>query len=149
MQGITPAADWSILPPFLKLIGVHDLEVEAGQAKVRLSFDPTRHANGIGVAHGGVICTLLDVVMGYAAFSWGERPGPIVTVDQSVQFASAVDGCVYAQGNVTRGGRSLVFCRAEIHNAAGELVASGMGTFKKVDRVFEQHAAATSTRSAQ
>lgn len=144
-----PEVDWTILPPFLKLLGVHDLIVEKGSAGVSLTFDPHRHANGIGVAHGGVICTLLDVVMGYSAFNCGERPSPIVTVDQSVQFAGALDGRVRATGRVTRGGRSLVFCSGEIRSESGDLIASGIGTFKKVVRVYEQHAAAQHAQGDQ
>ncbi len=76
MANTMPAVDWRILPPFLELIGVQDLLVEQGSAEVSLIFDPSRHANGIGVAHGGVICTLLDVVMGYSAFHSGDQPSP-------------------------------------------------------------------------
>lgn len=142
MANAMPEVDWRILPPFLELIGVQDLQVERGAAEVSLIFDPSRHANGIGVAHGGVICTLLDVVMGYSAFYSGDQPSPIVTVEQSVQFVGALNGRVRATGRVNRAGRSLVFCSGEIRNDAGKLVASGLGTFQKVVRAYEQHAAA-------
>ncbi|HHG5368164.1 TPA: PaaI family thioesterase [Pseudomonas aeruginosa] len=148
MHHATITEGWTILPPFLQLIGVRDLRVDAGTAEASLIFDPSRHANGIGVAHGGVICTLLDVVMGYAAFSYGDCPGPIVTIEQSVQFTGALDSAVRAHGRVARAGRSLVFCSADIRNVAGELVASGIGTFKKVDRVLEQYSVSASTGSA-
>ena len=138
-EATRPAPDLQVLPSFLQHIGVYDLEVEQGQAKVRLTFDDQRHANGIGVAHGGVICTLLDVVMGYSAFSWGGDYKPIVTVDQSVQFMGSLRGAVQAQGRVTRGGRSLIYCSAEILDDAGEWIASGIGTFKRVERTLEQH----------
>jgi len=147
MRDADAAMDWTVLPPFLKWIGVHDLVVEKGSAEVGLIFDPDRHANGIGVAHGGVICTLLDAVMGCAAFSWGDRPAPIVTVDQSVQFIAALNGPVRASGRVVRAGRSLVFCSAEIRSVSGELIASGMGTFKKIDRMAAQQAMQQTTQA--
>lgn len=142
MNHATSPIDLTILPPFLRLIDVQDLTVENGTAHINFTFDANRHANGIGVAHGGVICTLMDVVMGYSAFSWGDNPGAIVTIDQSVQFASALVGRVRASGRVTRGGRSMIFCAGEIRTESGNLIASGMGTFKRVKRVYEQHAAA-------
>jgi uncharacterized protein (TIGR00369 family) len=106
--------------------------VADGTATAQLDFDAARHANGIGIAHGGVLCTLLDIVMGYAAFSWPGRPGPIVTVNQNVSFLGAMRGPVVAHGRVTRGGRSMVFCSAEILDAAGTCIATAQGVFKKI-----------------
>ncbi|PZQ78111.1 MAG: PaaI family thioesterase [Variovorax paradoxus] len=118
--------------PFLRTLGVRDLEVGDGEASVCLDFDPQRHANGMGIAHGGVVCTLLDIVMGYAAFAWPGRPGPIVTVNQNIAFLGAMRGHVHARGHVVRGGRSMVFCSGEILDHNGALIASGQGVFKKL-----------------
>ncbi|MBN9408270.1 MAG: PaaI family thioesterase [Burkholderiales bacterium] len=119
--------------PFLRTLGLGALEVAEGVASARLDFDPARHANGIGIAHGGVLCTMLDIVMGYAAFSWPGRPGPIVTVNQNVSFLGAMRGPVIAHGRVTRGGKSTVFCSAEILDAHGACIATGQAVFKKLD----------------
>lgn len=118
--------------PFLRTIGLGELEVIDGTACARLDFDAERHANGIGIAHGGLLCTLLDVVMGYAAFSWPARPGPIVTVNQNVSFLGAMSGPVTARARVSRGGRAMVFCSGEIVDAHGECIATGQAVFKKL-----------------
>ncbi|WP_341676007.1 PaaI family thioesterase [Comamonas thiooxydans] len=120
------------LPPFLKTVGMRNLDVRDGEAAIELDFDPTVHANGIGVAHGGVLCTLLDVAMGYAAYAWSSNPGPIVTVNQNVQFISAMRGPVKVQGRVVRGGASMVFCSAEVLDDTGASIAVGQGVFKKI-----------------
>ena len=118
--------------PFLRTVGLGPIEVADGVATARLDFDAKRHANGIGIAHGGVLCTLLDIVMGYAAFSWPGRPGPIVTVNQNVSFLGAMRGPVMAHGRVLRGGRAMVFCSAEIVDELGECIATAQGVFKKL-----------------
>ena len=35
-----------------------------------------------------------------------------------------------AEGRVLRGGKTLVFCEGEVRDAAGHLVAKGVGTFR-------------------
>jgi len=41
---------------------------------------------GTLIALQAALATSLNIVMGYAAFSWPGRPGPIVTVNQNVSF---------------------------------------------------------------
>lgn len=118
--------------PFLRTLGLEELVVGEGEASVKLSFDPERHANGIGVAHGGVLCSLLDVVMGYSAFNWARRPGPIVTVSQNVNFLGVMKGRIVATGRVLHGGTSMVFCSGEITDVDGVPIATGQGVFKKL-----------------
>ncbi|THJ31387.1 PaaI family thioesterase [Lampropedia aestuarii] len=120
------------LPPFLQTVGMRNLVVADGQASIELDFDAAVHANGIGVAHGGVLCTLLDVVMGYAAYAWPANPGPIVTVNQNVQFINAMRGPVRVRGWVVNGGKSMVFCSAEVLDQADNSIAIGQGAFKKI-----------------
>ena len=120
------------LPPFLQTVGMRHLEVGDGTASIELDFDAAVHANGIGVAHGGVLCTLLDVAMGYAAYAWPANPGPIVTVNQNVQFISAMRGPVKVLGRVVNGGKSMVYCSAEVLDEAGSSIAIGQGAFKKI-----------------
>lgn len=124
-----------VMPAFLRLLGLQDLGVAAGEAGVCLVFDPKRHSNGLGVAHGGLICTLLDVVMGYAAATHRGQWRPVLTVGQTVQFVGTATGRLRAQGRVTGGGRSIVHCSAEVRDEQGELLASGVGTFKRLKSV--------------
>jgi uncharacterized protein (TIGR00369 family) len=59
------------LNPFLHDLGVEFLEMEDGHA--RLSLDLTeRHMNSWQITHGGVIMTMLDVVMAMAGRSLHE-----------------------------------------------------------------------------
>lgn len=115
--------------PFVTFCGIEAIAVCEGRTRLRLALRP-EHANNLGIAHGGVICTLLDVALGTAARLRAGRP--VVTLDMQTRFLSPGRGVLSAEGRVTRAGRSLIFCEAEIRDADGELVASATGLLKPV-----------------
>lgn len=115
--------------PFVEHCGIEEAGTVEGRTHLRLHLGPT-HANNLGVAHGGVLCTLLDVAMGSAArVALGV---PVVTLDMQASFLSPGRGVVLAEGRVVRAGRSVVFCEADVRDEAGELVARATGLFKPV-----------------
>ena len=77
-----------------------------------------------------MIVTLLDVCMGSAAVTVDPEAKGIVTAALSVSFFRSADGALRAEGRVLRGGRSIVHCEGEVRDAAGELVAKALGTFR-------------------
>lgn len=55
-------------PPVGSLIGVSDFVAEKG--RVSCAFDPEAfHYNALGTVHGGVIATVIDIIMGSAVHS--------------------------------------------------------------------------------
>lgn len=115
--------------PFVDFCGIEALDVREGRTRLRLTLRPD-HANNLGIAHGGVICTLLDVALGTAARLNAGRP--VVTLDMQTRFLTPGRGVLFAEGRVTRAGRSVIFCEAEIRDADGALVASATGLLKPV-----------------
>ena len=55
---------------FAKLVGIKLLEVSEGYAKAELTLEDM-HLNGLGIAHGGAIFTLADLVFAAASNSRG------------------------------------------------------------------------------
>ncbi len=115
--------------PFVDHCGIEALDVRAGRTRLRLALRP-EHANNLGIAHGGALCTLLDVALGTAARLRAGRP--VVTLDMQTRFLAPGRGVLTAEGRVTRAGRSVIFCEAEIRDEAGELVATATGLLKPV-----------------
>ncbi|GJD48402.1 hypothetical protein OPKNFCMD_1120 [Methylobacterium crusticola] len=115
--------------PFARLCGIEALGVFEGRTRLRLAL-ARRHGNNLGIAHGGVICTLLDIAMGTVARLTAGRP--VVTLDMQTRFLAPGHGTVLAEGWVVRAGRSILFCEAEIRAEGGGLVASASGLFKPV-----------------
>ena len=116
--------------PFLAWLDVHGIEWEPGRARVTLALRPEL-TNSLSAAHGGVVCTLLDVAMAAAARS-DDPAMRVVTVDMSVQFMRPGVGMLSAVGRTLTVTRSLAFCEAEIRDPEGLLVAKGSGVFKRL-----------------
>jgi uncharacterized protein (TIGR00369 family) len=116
--------------PFLAWLDVQGLELREGSARLKLTLRPEL-LNSLGAAHGGVVCTLLDVAMAAAARS-DDTKSRVVTIDMAVQFMRPGAGELTASGTLLRLTKSLAFCEAELRDANGELLAKSSGTFKRL-----------------
>ncbi|GJD34592.1 uncharacterized protein (TIGR00369 family) [Methylobacterium aerolatum] len=115
--------------PFVRYCGIEALEAAEGRTRLRLRLRP-EHGNNLGIAHGGILCTLLDVALGTAArLTVG---APVVTLDMQTRFLNPGRGTLTAEGRVVRAGSSVLFCEAEIRDEGGALVASATGILKTV-----------------
>jgi uncharacterized protein (TIGR00369 family) len=113
--------------PFVQALGMQLWRFDSGIAEVSLDLRPEMH-NSWAVAHGGVLMTLLDVVMAHAARSVRDAtelgtPG-IVTVEMKTSFMRP------ATGRLLHGTRNMAFCDGSVHDASGALCAHATGTFK-------------------
>ena len=116
--------------PFLAWLDVRGIEWGPGTARISLALRPEL-LNSLGAAHGGVVCTLLDVAMAAAARS-DDPAARVVTVDMTVQFMRPGGGILSAQGRTLALTRSLAFCEGEIRDPDGQLIAKSSGTFKRM-----------------
>ncbi len=99
---------------FMRLLDLDLVEIEEGRTRAELSVK-TKHKQQNGFLHGGVIATMADVVMGFAAFSLVPHEHHVVTGDLRVSFLSpSTSENVYAKGWVLKPGKKLHFCEAEI-----------------------------------
>jgi uncharacterized protein (TIGR00369 family) len=116
--------------PFTEHLGVRLVEMNKERAVVSLQKRPEL-LNSWGATHGGVIMTMLDLVMSWAVRGHYGVVGGVLTVDMSVGFMKAGFGDrVTAEGRVLHGGKSTAFCEAEARDDKGELLAKAIGTFK-------------------
>jgi uncharacterized protein (TIGR00369 family) len=120
---------FGIAIPFADYCGVEPVASEPGLCRLAITMRD-EHKNHLGVAHGGVLLTLLDVAMGSAArLSAGAS---VVTVDLQSAFLAPGRGNLLAEGRVLRPGRSLIFCEGDVRDSAGALVAKASALFKVV-----------------
>lgn len=113
--------------PFVGFCSIEPIESGGGRSRLEVTVE-RHHANQMGVAHGGLLMTLLDVCMGSAARS--AVGSNVITVDMQTAFLAPASGRLVGQGRVVRAGKSLVFVEAEITNAEGEIVCRGTSVFK-------------------
>lgn len=119
--------------PFLGHLGVELVEKSDGQATLRLQIDE-RHLRTRGIAHGGLISTLLDTAMGIAVSTGAPERHFAVTAQLNVNFVRpAWDGEVLdIEGTVNHRGQQTSVARGEIRTEKGVLVALSSGTFSFV-----------------
>jgi uncharacterized protein (TIGR00369 family) len=116
--------------PFTEHLGVQLVESTKERAVVSLRKRPEL-LNSWGATHGGVIMTMLDLVMSWAVRGHYGVAGGVLTVDMSVGFMKGSFGDkVTAEGRVLHGGKSTAFCEAEARDDQGALLAKAIGTFK-------------------
>lgn len=132
MQILTAiAADRGIDPFMEHLCALGPPTFDERGASIKLQLQPC-HMNGVYSAHGGLMMTLLDVVMACSA-SDAERT--CVTVEMKSNFirpGGQAGQYLKAQGFIRARGNSLAFCDGEIRNQDGELLATASGTFKYI-----------------
>jgi uncharacterized protein (TIGR00369 family) len=119
--------------PFIDHLGIERVQDHEGRALLALEIKPA-FRNSWKVAHGGVIMTMLDTAMSLAArLHLQGAPAGILTIEMNATFISpGMGGRLTAEGEVIGGGRSTLFCEAEVRDDAGKLIAKGMGTLKPV-----------------
>jgi uncharacterized protein (TIGR00369 family) len=108
------------------------IHVEPGRSWTELELEP-RFEGWEGIAHGGILCTILDEVMAWAVVgedNWG------VTARMSVEFKKPVrvGTGLRADGWVTRSRRRLVETQARIvDTASGAEIAIATGVYVAAD----------------
>ena len=132
MTDTTPSALDPNGAPFHALLGLELIEWRDGFARVGCEAGP-QHANRSGITHGGVMLSLIDQAAAYAGL-WCSVPGNVrraVTLDLDCRFTGQVaGGRLVAEGRVVTRGRNIFFCRTEVFDAAGTLVAFGASTHR-------------------
>lgn len=103
---------------FPSLVGLRVEEVRQDYCRMRLPYRSELNQPH-GVVHGGAIATLIDSVVVPAIGSAYEPDVQYVTVNMNINYTGAVvETDAVAEGWVTRRGRTMAFCRAEV--LAGE-----------------------------
>ncbi|MBB2497380.1 PaaI family thioesterase [Aquipseudomonas ullengensis] len=124
------------MDPFLThlaIYGTPEFDEEGATLRLRLK---DHHMNGGASAHGGLLMTLMDVVLACCTLGHGSGRS-CVTVELKTTFMrpGGISGnLLVARGFLRSSGKSLAFCDGEVRNEAGELLATASGTFKYVNR---------------
>jgi acyl-CoA thioesterase len=103
-------------------------KVEDRTSHVRMTVEEIHH-NYVGVLHGGVISTLIDIAIARAIRDVVAEEDTIATVTLNLTFIRAVSsGELEARGRVSFKGNRLAHGEAEVY-AGDQLIARGTGTW--------------------
>ena len=109
-----------------------ELHVGTDRAWIETAL-PSRFQGWDGIAHGGIVATILDEVMAWSlagADSWG------VTARMSIDFRRPVplETPIRAEGWITRSRRRIIDTEARlVAGATGELLATATGVYVAAD----------------
>lgn len=116
--------------PFVEQLGLELHSCADGAAELRVDLAES-HLNSWEVAHGGVLMTMLDVVMAHAARSHDLLSGPgVATVEMKTSFMRPGEGELRALGTLLHRTATMAFCEGRVINSEGQLCAHGTATFK-------------------
>lgn len=117
-------------PPVGSLIGVNGFT--AGKGKVTMGFDPAEfHYNALGTVHGGVIATVIDMVLGSAVHSTLKAGQGFTTLTLELKYHRAVtakSGRLTAIAEVVTRGREIVTAEAKLIDKNDRLFANATST---------------------
>jgi uncharacterized protein (TIGR00369 family) len=116
---------------FPNVVGLVLEETRLDYARMRLPFRDELNQPA-GVIHGGAIATLVDTVVVPAVGSAYDEFMNMLTIDLQIRYlGAAVRTDLVAEGWITRRGRSILFCQAEVRAVdTGDVVAEGWMTYK-------------------
>jgi uncharacterized protein (TIGR00369 family) len=116
---------------YRQLIGYRTKAWREGYGEVELAIGP-QHLNSVGLVHGGVYASLLDVALGHAV-AFCTVPGNFrfsTTVSLSTSFLKgAKSGVLTAIGRIDGAAGRLVTGTGEVRDDAGNLCAVAQGSF--------------------
>lgn len=116
-------------PPFNQYLGVkvERFDPDKSIATLRLA---AHHLNRRGVAHGGVVSSLLDSALGAAVIASIPKEWWCATISLSVQFLEGVgEGTLTGTGRVVRRGRRVAFAQGEIRDQKDRIIAVAQGSW--------------------
>lgn len=128
----TPPPGWramDLFDPYERYCGPFFERDADGRRECGFRVEP-RHLNAGGVAHGGMLLTFADAVLGSAAWEACGR-APCVTLSMQSQFVAVARGgdWVTCRAEVTKQTRALVFVRGDFF-AEGALALSVASIWK-------------------
>lgn len=128
--------DGTLPPP--PISGLMDFTmVEADPGRVVFTCRPDESAyNPIGAIHGGLVCTLLDSVLGCALHSTLSQGKGYTSIEIKVNYLKAVrlsSGLLTATGTVVKAGSRVGFTEGVVTDAAGAVVATASSTLLVFD----------------
>jgi len=117
-------------PPIAGLIRMAPTNAEIGTAT--FSCDPDEsHYNPIGTVHGGLVCTLLDSVIGCAVQTTLPQGQGYTSIEIKVNYLRPVradTGRLTAVGTVTKPGSRVAFAEGTVVDSQGRLIATASST---------------------
>jgi uncharacterized protein (TIGR00369 family) len=117
-------------PPIASLMRMTLTHADRGTATFVCDPDES-HYNPIGTVHGGLVCTLLDSVLGCAVQSTLPQGQGYTSIEIKVNYLRPVlagSGPLTCVGTVTKPGNRVAFADGVVTDGTGKTVATATGS---------------------
>jgi acyl-CoA thioesterase len=122
---------------FTQRIGAEAISAEDGVCEMALEVGDL-HQSHAGRAHGGVLFTLLDTVMGRAVISKLPEGRGCATIEAKINYFRPVQsGRIVARATVPRMTRRTAYAEGVITDDAGNELARSSGTFMLTETMVQ------------
>lgn len=124
--------EWPNRSFFSELLGLELLHREDGLARVAVTVEE-RHSNTVGIAHGGVLTSVMDTACGSAIAyqpSIGGKSVTTVSIQVSYLGPTFIGDRITATARCRGRGRRLITLDVEAVNQKGDVVAIGLCTLR-------------------
>ena len=111
-------------------MGFTAVAADVGRVTFTADLDESLY-NPIGTVHGGLVCTLLDSVIGCAVHTTLPQGQGYTSLEIKVSYLRPVlltSGPLTAVGTVTKPGSRAAFAEGTVHDRDGKLVATATST---------------------
>ena len=117
--------------PLYQTMGIRIESAEEGVVKARLEPAPEMCWPFPDQPHGGVLFTLMDTTMAWAAISGQEDGSSCTTIHLDIQYTHPARGdSFFCVAEVVSRTKRISFIKAAIHDPAGHVLAMGQGTYR-------------------
>jgi uncharacterized protein (TIGR00369 family) len=116
--------------PFVKNMKIHPHNLDKGQAAFEVTVEDL-HLRTMGIAHGGLVASILDSALGSACWTLAPAGHHVVTVQLNINYIRPawLGEKLIASGEVRHAGQMTAVSRGEVRTSDGLLVAMATGTF--------------------
>ncbi|MEW6076295.1 MAG: PaaI family thioesterase [Thermodesulfobacteriota bacterium] len=119
--------------PLYQAMGIRIESAEEGEVTARLEPTPSMCWPFPGQPHGGVLFTLMDTTMAWAAISAQEEAGSCTTIHLDIQYTHPARGPAFScRAEVVSRTKRISFIKAAIHDPDGLMLAMGQGTYRLI-----------------
>ena len=125
---------------YLDFLGFRVIEAQPGFVRMRMPLQKV-HTNTLGMAHGGIVMTMLDIAGAFSAHVGESRDIVSVTMTQTTSFVRSVTGDVLiAEGRIVRQTGSTAFTQSVVLDPSlsderdEQVCATAQCTFKLRER---------------
>ena len=130
LEAMAAVRDGTVAPPPIAThFDFRIIDIEPGRIRFGCTPDASAY-NPIGVVHGGLVCTLLDTVLGCAVHTTLPARVGYTSIEIKVNYLRPVHlgAELVGHGWVTKPGRRVAFAEGEVLGADGKQVATASGS---------------------